>query len=68
MNPVSIEHAHADEARTMELVRVERVDGLAVEHYACGCGHTIIVLSRVDGERQGASWPLNWLERTRPPS
>jgi hypothetical protein len=61
MNEVAIEHEHGDARRPMELARVERVDGLAVEHYRCGCGHTVIVLGQAHGERPGASWPVQWL-------
>jgi hypothetical protein len=61
VNEVSLEHEHADDRRPMELVRVERVDGLTVQHYVCGCGHTVVVLGRVEGQEQGMSWPLRWL-------
>lgn len=66
MTGVKVEHPHQDRGQVMELVRVERVDGLALEHYACTCGHAVILLSRVDGERQGPSWPVQWLQASPP--
>ena len=55
---VLITHQHDDGEQPMEHVDDERIDGLRLRQYACGCGFTAAVLTRVAEERQGESWPF----------
>jgi hypothetical protein len=54
---VMLAHRHVDTEEPMRHVEDERVDGLRVSEYACSCGFGAALLSRVDEEQQGASWP-----------
>jgi hypothetical protein len=41
----------------MRAVDDDRVDGLRVREYACACGFVAAVLSRVEDEDPGTTWP-----------
>jgi hypothetical protein len=43
----------------------ERIDGLQLREYACACGFSAAVLTRVAEEQQGVSWPFQF--RSAPP-
>jgi len=55
---VLVAHRHIDTEEPMKHVDDDRVDGLRVREYTCICGFGAAVLSRVDDEEQGASWPF----------
>jgi hypothetical protein len=56
-NEVMVAHRHVDTEEQMKHVEDERIDGLRVSEYTCSCGFGAAVLSRVDDEEQGMSWP-----------
>lgn len=59
-NTVEPHHQHGDNQLVMKLVHVSKVDGLSVRRYDCSCGHSVVLLERIEGEAQGSSWPFNW--------
>lgn len=67
-NDVTVTHQHADEERAMQHVEDERVDGVRLRQYACDCGYTAAVLTRLEQERVGASWPFEFRSPTPPMS
>ena len=54
---VMLAHRHVDAEEPMRHVEDERIDGLRVSEYSCSCGFGAAVLSRVEEEQQGVSWP-----------
>jgi hypothetical protein len=42
----------------------ERIDGLRLREYSCDCGFSAAVLTRMETERPGTSWPFQF--RTQP--
>ena len=49
----------------MQHVDDERIDGLKLREYACSCGFTAAVLTRVAEEQPGQSWPFRFREAPR---
>jgi hypothetical protein len=63
---VLVSHSHGDGHEEMRPVDDDRVDGLRVREYSCTCGFVAAVLSRVDDEEPGASWPYAFAPVIRP--
>ena len=57
---VQVTHHHADDEEPMNRVDDGRIDGLRVRQYSCACGFTAAVLSRVEDEEPGVSWPYRF--------
>ena len=58
IDEVLVTHRHDDGDEPMTPVDDDRVDGLRVREFTCRrCGFAAGVLSRVEDEQQGASWP-----------
>ena len=55
---IEIAHRHDDEATAMRTTDENRVDGLIVRQFTCDCGYVAAVLSPVDDEQPGSSWPF----------
>ena len=62
---VDMTHRHDDGEQAMQHIDDERIDGLRLREYACACGFSAAVLTRVGDENQGQSWPFSF--RTNPP-
>lgn len=63
-------HRHAAVEEPMSAVddrRIDdrRIDNLRVRQFSCGCGFAAAVLSRVEGEEPGLSWPYTLQPSTR---
>jgi hypothetical protein len=65
IDEVGMNHRHDDGERPMRHEDDERIDGLRLREYSCDCGFSAAVLTRVDSERQGASWPFQFRTQTR---
>ena len=61
---VQVTHHHGDNEEPMNAVDDGRIDGLRVRQYACECGFAAAVLSRVEDQEQGASWPYRFKTAT----
>jgi hypothetical protein len=61
---VQVTHHHSDNEEPMNAVDDGRIDGLRVRQYACECGFAAAVLSRVEDQEQGASWPYRFKTAT----
>lgn len=57
VDEVLVTHAHGDAQQEMRPVDDDRVDGLRVREYACTCGFVAAVLSRVEDQEPGTTWP-----------
>jgi hypothetical protein len=57
VDEVLVTHTHGDAQQEMRPVDDDRVDGLRVREYACSCGFVAAVLSRVEDEQPGTTWP-----------
>jgi hypothetical protein len=55
-----VTHRHADGEEPMQHLADDRVDGLRLQEYACPCGYSAAVLTRVAEEQQGHSWPFQF--------
>jgi hypothetical protein len=62
---VAMIHRHDDDERPMRHIEDERIDGLRLRQYSCDCGFAAAVLTKVEEEHQGASWPFSF--RMAPP-
>jgi len=62
---VTLIHRHDDGEQSMTPVSDDHVDGLRVREYACTCGFGTAVLSKVESEQQGASWPYTMRDAAR---
>jgi hypothetical protein len=62
---VGMNHRHADGERPMRHDDDERIDGLRLREFSCDCGYSAAVLTRMDSEQQGKSWPFQF--RSQPP-
>ncbi len=60
IDQLAMTHRHADGEFEMAHVDDERIDGLRLRQYACSCGFTAAVLTRVAEEQQGQSWPFQF--------
>ncbi len=65
IDEVGMIHRHDDGERPMRHEDDERIDGLRLREYSCDCGFSAAVLTRVDREHPGTSWPFQF--RTQPP-
>jgi hypothetical protein len=63
---IDLHHRHPDTERRMAPGEDSRVDGLRVRQYECDCGYAAAVLSPVDEEEQGQSWPYRLVRPNRP--
>ena len=59
-------HAHGEGHQAMLAVDDERIDGLRVREYTCGCGFSAAVLNRVEDEEPSERWPFRFERATRP--
>jgi hypothetical protein len=57
---VQVTHHHGESEEPMNAVDDGRIDGLRVRQYACACGFAAAVLSPVEDQEQGASWPYKF--------
>jgi len=57
---VGMTHRHGEDERPMSHYDDSHVDGLRVRQFACECGFVAAVLSRVEDEAQGGSWPFSF--------
>ena len=62
---VAMIHRHDDDERPMHHIEDERIDGLRLRQYSCDCGFAAAVLTKVEEEHQGTSWPFSF--RMAPP-
>ena len=62
---VTVIHRHGDGEQPMLPVGDDHVDGLRVREFACSCGFGTAVLSKVESESQGASWPYTMRDPAR---
>jgi hypothetical protein len=63
---VRMHHHHAEDGeQVMQHVDAERIDGLKLREYTCSCGFTAAVLTRVEEELPGQSWPFRFREPGR---
>jgi hypothetical protein len=65
IDEVGMIHRHDDGERPMRHGDEERIDGLRLREYSCDCGFSAAVLTRMETERPGTSWPFQF--RTQPP-
>jgi hypothetical protein len=65
IDEVDMIHRHADGERTMRFQDDERIDGLRLREFSCDCGFSAAVLTRMESESQGSSWPFRF--RSQPP-
>jgi hypothetical protein len=57
---VLITHRHLENEEPMDAVDDGRIDGLRVRQYACACGFAAAVLSRIEDQQPGMSWPYTF--------
>ena len=62
---VRITHRHGDDDEPMDAVDDGRIDGLRVRQYTCRCGFAAALLSPVEDQKPGLSWPYRF-ESTAP--
>lgn len=55
---VVVTHRHEDGDEPMAPAGDDRVDGLRLREYACGCGFGAAILSRIEDQTPGASRPF----------
>ncbi len=60
IDEVGMIHRHADGERPMRHEVDKRIDGLRLREYACECGFSAAVLTKVDAERPGQRWPFSF--------
>ena len=60
---IEINHRHDDGGRPMTRTDEDRIDGLVVRQFSCDCGYGAAVLSRLDDEEPGGSWPFTFGRR-----
>jgi hypothetical protein len=58
IDEVGMTHRHADGERPMRYQDDERIDGLRLREYACDCGYSAAVLTRLEKELPGQRWPF----------
>jgi hypothetical protein len=54
---VQVTHRHGDNEEPMNPVDDGRIDGLRVRQYACTCGFVAAMLSRIEDQEPGLTWP-----------
>ena len=58
IDEVGMIHRHSDGERLMRYQDDERIAGLRLREYSCDCGFSAAVLTKVDTEVPGKSWPF----------
>jgi hypothetical protein len=61
---VQVTHRHGDDDEPMNPVDDGRIDGLRVRQYACTCGFAAAVLSRIEDQEPGMTWPYTFQPST----
>jgi hypothetical protein len=61
---VQLTHRHGDTEEPMNTVDDGRIDGLRVREFTCSCGFAAAVLSRVEDQEPGVSWPYKFQPAT----
>jgi hypothetical protein len=61
---VQVTHRHDDNEEPMNRVDDGRIDGLRVRQYACDCGFAAAILSRVEDQEPGLTWPYRFQPST----
>lgn len=64
VDEVAMVHRHDDGERQMRHLDDERIDGLRLREFTCDCGYSVAVLTRVQEEQQGKSWPFAFRSST----
>jgi hypothetical protein len=60
IDEVGMIHRHDDGEQPMRYQDDERIDGLRLREYSCDCGFSAAVLTKVEAEQPGRSWPFSF--------